>query len=72
MADAMTPPAPTESGWLIEFTGGAPSWWDGRGPDTGMFDANEAVRFARREDAERVLYWIVTRRPAIVTEHLWS
>ena len=61
----------TEFAWLIEFPGSRPAWWDGRGPDTGVLDASDAVRFARKEDAERVLAWIVTR-DGIVTEHGWA
>lgn len=72
-----------ESAWLIELPNGYgsfPTWWDGRGDDTFTHKSTDAVRFARREDAERVLEWIVFRSPhrnsrdrsdAIVTEHIW-
>jgi hypothetical protein len=62
-----------EYGWLIEFPGSAPAWWDGRGLDTGVLDANDAVRFARQEDAERVASWLIAKhRGYLVTEHGWS
>lgn len=48
----------TEFAWLIE-AGDPPHYWDGRGPDTGTLNAFEAVRFARKEDAEKVRCWIV-------------
>ena len=60
----------SETAWLIEYGNG--SYWDGRGEETGMRDVNDAVRFARREDAERVCHWIVKQRGgARVTEHMW-
>ena len=43
--------------WLIE---GAPgTYWIGRGRAEFGRDIQEAVQFARQEDAERVLYWLV-------------
>lgn len=62
-----------DSSWLIEFPGSGPAWWDGRGSDTGVLDANDAVRFARQEDAQRVCAWIIAKgTAALVTEHCWS
>lgn len=65
-----------DTGWLIEqqFNGRA-VWW--RGDPSGHRDwtpdANEAVRFARKEDAERVLralgsFWL----KAQALEHAWD
>ena len=48
----------TEYGWLIE-AGSSPHYWDGRKPGSYTVDANEAIRFARFEDAEKVRNWIV-------------
>lgn len=43
--------------WLIE---GAPgTYWIGRGTAEFGRDIADAVQFARMEDAERVLYWMV-------------
>ena len=68
--------------WLIELPRdtGRTTWWDGRDVDTFTSDANDAVRFARREDAERVASWLVRRdhQPraglgrVIVLEHGWD
>lgn len=57
--------------WLIE---GAGVYWGGRSLENFTPDLEEAVRFARQVDAERVLYWIL---PATVSatcrtaEHMW-
>lgn len=45
-----------EFGWLIEGDG---NYWDARGIKSFTTDVNEAVRFARFEDAERVKHWIL-------------
>lgn len=44
----------TEFVWLIErnSAGCSPLWWDGR---YMADDPNKAIRFSRREDAERVI-----------------
>lgn len=58
--------------WLIEMAQ-CPRWW--RVPsafsDKGEFvqDASQAVRFARREDAQAVIDWLGL--PARPTEHVW-
>lgn len=66
-----------ERAWLIESKfNGPPSWWAGGAiSDEGVFagsgfttDPNEAVRFARKEDAERVANG---RHMVFVTEHIW-
>jgi len=61
-----------KSVWLIE---GAGVYWCGRSPDDFQNKTEEAVRFARQEDAERVLGWIVPeqmRRLCRTVEHVWS
>lgn len=64
---------PDETGWLIESTFGAssPSWWTGIPEGCGQSfttDANKAVRFCRKGDAEAVAKHM---RRVIVTEHKW-
>jgi hypothetical protein len=61
-----------EKGWMIEIQG-KPVWWTGR---NWLFsaDPNDGIRFARREDGERILRNLVLdglREPCVVTEHLW-
>ena len=41
-----------QTGWVIEL-GKTPTYWDGRGPGTFTTFSQDAVRFARKEDAER-------------------
>lgn len=59
--------------WLVESEPGG-LWWDGRfvsrGIDPRFFtrDPNEAVRFARREDAEKVA---ASSSALKATEHVW-
>lgn len=59
--------------WLVESEPGG-LWWDGRfvsrGIDPRFFtrDPNEAVRFARREDAEKVAASSIALK---ATEHVW-
>lgn len=62
-----------EIGWLIEHRPGC-TWWDGRSPEAFTTDPNDCVRFARKEDAERVLTNVIAphnREACIVTEHMW-
>lgn len=62
-----------EFGWLIEFReANRPTWWDGRGPNTSTNDANDAIRFSRKQDAERVASLGFMKRKYIITEHSWS
>jgi hypothetical protein len=75
MWHAFTAPPPTEEPkggtefvWLIEHANGA--YWDGRG-NTFHHDPNEAVRFARKEDAERVIGWLLRGEPVVAREHGW-
>ncbi len=67
--------------WLIALGSSTPQWWTGRGdewtPDvdgTRQNPAHCAMRFARREDAERAIGWLVkegTRDGCKAEEHLW-
>ena len=58
-----------EFGWLIENDWNErPEWWR---PLKWTTDANEAVRFARKEDAERVIREMLFAN-AHATEHIWS
>jgi hypothetical protein len=54
-----------ESGWLIEFPGAFPAWWDGRDLDTGVTDANDAVRLEghhyRGYTEPLVVRWLCTK-----------
>jgi hypothetical protein len=58
--------------WLIEANG---SYWDGRSTDAGAFsrNANDAVRFSRFEDAEKVKYWLLGDYAFALktTQHVW-
>ncbi len=49
-----------ESGWLVELGSDPPRWWDGR---SRLFtsDAFDAIRFARAEDAQRAIAWLVEK-----------
>ena len=64
-----------EIGWLIELArpGAQPRYWcggvDSADPDDWTTDANEAIRFARSVDAERVGNTL--EQPVIATEHMW-
>lgn len=48
-----------ELGWLIET--GNHCYWSGRHANADGFthDPNDAVRFARFEDSERVIFWLM-------------
>lgn len=59
-------------GWLIEAN---MTYWDGRActPNSFVSDVNEAVRFVRLEDAERVRLWLLEEWAFALrsTEHAW-
>lgn len=73
--------------WLVEWKahGLGPQWWGFWGPPdkTGRWcsDANSAIRFARKEDAERMRLHVIAvadltghhdyERQITVTEHEW-
>ena len=61
-----------ESAWVIEADG---SYWTGTHVDSRGFqqDVNEAVRFARFEDAEKVKHWLMPTLAFALkaVEHVW-
>ena len=65
----------SETGWLIELRGQRPSWWalipDGEDGHSWTTDSLQALRFARRVDAEAYIEetgWT----EAFASEHQWS
>lgn len=61
-------------GWLVELGCSPPKWWAGQNPYYFTTDANEAMRFSRREDAERAIGWLVApgwREGCRALEHGW-
>ena len=69
-------PAPVasveEAGWLIELKGTCPKWWrvgGGIEPDWTA-DASQALRFARKQDAESYIDDIGWTE-AFASEHIW-
>jgi hypothetical protein len=59
-----------ETGWLIESS--AVTYWNGKSADSMTPDYNDAVRFARFEDAERVRCWLHPGGKLLrSTEHMW-
>lgn len=64
-----------ESAWLIEHhsSDGGVYWWTGRSMASGMWTEKheEAVRFARLEDAQRVIDHQGLRDFARPSEHMW-
>ena len=62
-----------ETGWLIET--GDHNYWCGRTADSDGFthDPNDAVRFARFEDSERVINWLLGKYSVFLVsrEHSW-
>ena len=69
-------PAPQtgECAWMIERRSVALSWFTGEGFDAGSdgfgSDPHSGIRFARREDAEKVIE-VLGLLYAIATEHKW-
>jgi hypothetical protein len=64
----------SDTAWLVELGSDPPQWFEGRSEDNFVTDANEAMRFARREDAQRAIGWLVApgvRRGCKATEHMW-
>lgn len=61
-----------ETAWLIELRGNVPKWWSLEyrpGPNWTQ-DANRALRFARKEDADAYI-WDIGWTEAFATEHMW-
>ena len=65
--------AEANTAWLIEmrnYVHLVPAWWGGTRYGW-RHDANEAVRFCRQEDAERVIESMPWKHNAIATQHSW-
>ncbi len=70
-----------QTAWLVALGSSPPRWWTGRGDEwtdsvdgTVQHPANCAIRFARREDAERAIGWLLEKnlaRGCKAEEHLW-
>lgn len=65
-----------EVAWLIETApepGKDPLWWTGLSVAPLSHDSEQAVRFARRRDAERVIATILPtwRQDFVATQHEW-
>lgn len=63
-----------EVGWVIET--GRTTYWDGRQAGRNAHftgDPDEAMRFARFEDAERARCWLLEEQSAMLrsSEHVW-
>jgi hypothetical protein len=62
-----------DTAWLIET--GDHKYWNGKRADQDGFthDPNDAVRFARFEDSERVIYWLLEQFKVFLVsrEHAW-
>lgn len=63
---------PSEVAWLIELAGnhGAPNYFQLEHDNDWTSDANRALRFARRQDAQAYIYHIGWTEPKPV-EHMW-
>jgi len=67
--------------WLVALGSSPPQWWTGRGNEftdsvdgTVAHPARCAIRFARREDAERAIGWLIDQKIVLgckAEEHLW-
>lgn len=66
---------PSRAAWLIESgVGGSRPYWWGRTPGlvtTWTDDQNSAVRFSRKEDAERAIALLNESPRPKATEHVW-
>jgi len=65
--------SPVETGWLIELgtsVSATPSWYCGDFDDCWTTDSLKAIRYARKEDAQRVIDSIGWTE-AFPTEHQW-
>jgi len=63
----------TDFAWLIENAELANvQYWTGQGVEHWSFNPNEAMRFVRKEDAERALGWLVpARHYTRIAQHGW-
>ena len=66
----------TESGWLIENSqyGEGPHWWTGHmfDDDDWTKDSLQAVRFSRKEDAQKIIDYIGWNYGITATAHQWG
>jgi hypothetical protein len=64
----------TETGWLVEKRGlGRPYWLTAYlGQLTFSADANDAIRFSRRQDAEAIIAELYDQDSHVATEHQWG
>ncbi|MEO6146536.1 MAG: hypothetical protein ABIT70_05680 [Sulfuriferula sp.] len=44
-------------------------YWDGTGPHNFSSQYTDAIRFAGQEDAEKVMQWVLTKRPLYRIEY---
>lgn len=67
--------ATVETAWLIEIPGSQPRYFAGWASEPLSADAFAAVRFQRKQDAQRMLDFLEPRlfelRDAVVREHAW-
>ena len=65
----------TELGWLIEISNAGPIYWSGMSALDFTPLASQACRFARKQDAQKVLHGVVPtniRERCSVIQHGWS
>lgn len=69
---------PKETGWLVEVSvGGRPVWLRSFGSFVFTSDSSDAIRFARRQDAQQyinngVMHPGILRSMLTATEHTWG
>ena len=64
----------SEFAWLVEHAR-APQYWIGVSPHTMTYDANKAMRFARKIDAQNAIDWMVSpflAEDCKPVEHGWT
>lgn len=76
----VTPPQ-EQTAWLVALGSSPPQWWTGRGDEwtdsvdgTWLHSTRCAIRFARKEDAERAIGWLLDKnlaRGCKAEEHIW-
>ncbi|MDE2232538.1 MAG: hypothetical protein KGJ90_00200 [Patescibacteria group bacterium] len=64
-------PAPAETGWLIEREDSDPSRPMYYAGTEWSYDNLKAIRFARREDAERMSRYMFPGEPHRIADHMW-
>jgi hypothetical protein len=61
----------TETGWVLEASH-EPLYWTGRGPHGFSRKPEDAIRFARREDAEIAKFWLCKNFALRSVQHSWD